>query len=382
MPTAFSTQMNWDREFQVERSYLTDILTGEDGTEQRISLRKKPRERWSYNVTTAEPVDQAWLDALLTAGQTEDWAVPYWPDATPLTIQVSAAATATLTVSTTVSRRLVVGQRVMLYLNDRTTLLCPILSKTGTTIVVTGVTGTWPAARTLVVPAWLGIWSSEQTSQRLSRALSDVSVSFDMYPVDPVVTASTAAALFTVALVNRRDGATDTVVPSRYLVDNFTYGFKQYGRATLPTRTRQLAVTLEGRATVAALEAWFDALRGAWKTFYIDSGQQDLVPTVAPVGTSVTVTSTGYTSRLFPIASRKSIGFVSWDGTVDRRTVTAAVDNGNGTETLTISGSALAGTYARISYVPLVRLSNDTLSYIWLSSQLVETSLEITEVDT
>lgn len=134
-----------------------------------------------------------------------------------------------------------------------------------------------------------------------------------------------------------------------------------------------------------AFKTWLDTVKGRLTAFWVPSYQMDLTP-VAPLVagfTEMTIVYMGYTARLFPSQSRRQIGFVRFNGTVDQREVTAAVDNGDGTETLTLDsavGAAWPSQIGLVSFVRLMRLTNDETVLNWGSSSDINVEMTLTEL--
>lgn len=133
-------------------------------------------------------------------------------------------------------------------------------------------------------------------------------------------------------------------------------------RVTLPYR-----LYLDSRATIAALDTWFDSVKGRFTSFWMPTYVADLKLT-ADVGssdTTITISAMGYTARYFPNEPRRHLAFISADGTITARRVTASVDNGDGTETLTIAsslGSAFPRSAGLLSFLLLLRLADDEIT--------------------
>ena len=66
--------------------------TAADGTEQRVSLRAKPRRSLEFSILVGRD-DAALLDVLLSAWQSRVYALPIWPDKTFLSATITAGST-------------------------------------------------------------------------------------------------------------------------------------------------------------------------------------------------------------------------------------------------------------------------------------------------
>ena len=149
-------------------------------------------------------------------------------------------------------------------------------------------------------------------------------------------------------------------------------------RETLPYR-----IFLESRATIRALEAWFASVAGMFGTFYIPTYVADM-PLAAAIGasdTTVDIAAIGYTATLFPSTARRRLAFITASGIIER-VVTAAVDNGDGTETLTLASSLGVAFPATglVSFSLLVRLASDVLTITRQSATVGECVLACIEV--
>jgi len=80
--------------------WLTDIITAKDGSEQRISVRRTPRQGYTFSIYMDSHQQQARLDALLFTWQKKAWGLPIWTDWVVHTATIAAGAS-TITVDTT-----------------------------------------------------------------------------------------------------------------------------------------------------------------------------------------------------------------------------------------------------------------------------------------
>lgn len=146
---------------------------------------------------------------------------------------------------------------------------------------------------------------------------------------------------------------------------------------------------LETRAQLRALETWYDSVEGAATAFWIPSYQRDLRLAVdtAAASDTVVIQRAGYVSHLFPFEARRHLGFVGYDGSVIHRRVTAAVDDGAGagTETLTLDAVLTNGWLAGygsgiVSVLRLVRLAEDPITIRHLRAGVAEVTLALREL--
>jgi hypothetical protein len=115
--------------------------------------------------------------------------------------------------------------------------------------------------------------------------------------------------------------------------------FAVYPRADVPYTEHPLSLVFFNAEEAYAFQLFFDLVMGAFGAFWLPSYQQDLTPigTIADDATTFDIRHCGYTALDFPGTQRRQIAFVQPDGSFIKRSITAAVDNGDETETLTIN---------------------------------------------
>jgi hypothetical protein len=134
---------------------------------------------------------------------------------------------------------------------------------------------------------------------------------------------------------------------------------------------------------------WWCALRrGKYAPLWVPTWRQDLLlaDAIAADATALVVRATGYTALHFPSEARRHlVAIVAGGGaiTLYPRRVTEAVDNEDGTETLTIEepfGVALDAD-AMLSFLVLARLADDEVTIQWeLPSGVAEAQTRFVEL--
>jgi hypothetical protein len=80
--------------------WLTDILTSKDGSEQRISVRRTPRQAFKFQVCLRDSQEQAKLEALLHKWLKKSFGLPVWTEWVLNTANITAGGSS-VTVDTT-----------------------------------------------------------------------------------------------------------------------------------------------------------------------------------------------------------------------------------------------------------------------------------------
>ena len=360
--------------YSVRLSYLTDILTAEDGTEQRVMLRIIPTREHSFLARTYQTYRTGWLDALTYGNQSSQLAVPEWPHGTFLTSAVTAGSAKVFNVITTADADFAVDGYAVLWNDEGHTEEVTITAKTATSITATTAFN-W-AAGTFVIPAHRGNYAGSFGIRRPSARVADLPVTLTLeHGADPEVSSPTSAQVFTTVPYMRVDVSHDLTRQVERL-ESPTYTFADYRLGDSPIGRRPFRVWLNSRASVASLVTWFHGVRGRYKTFYLPTYQEDLHVTAGLGTTTLSVKRCGYTEHLWPMASRKILAAIEPDGTVTKCTVLDATVIGD-TETLTLDTAAPSG--SMISYLLYGRLESDTLEIVWRTNGFADCAMGFVE---
>lgn len=180
--TAFPHRPDWTEPFRVRKSWLTEVFPGYDETEQRRSLRTRPRHNVTYRVLTTDPLETASLEALLYGWQARQFGVPIWPEATRLAADIAPGATS-IVADTSLRPSFDVGGLVLLWSSFTTWEAFEVVGLAGGGVQL-GSQATLPwAAGARVVPMRRGHIQPRQQLGRPANWLSAGAVSFDCEPV-------------------------------------------------------------------------------------------------------------------------------------------------------------------------------------------------------
>jgi hypothetical protein len=93
LPPAFLFAPDWSAGVELSGAWKTDILQGEDGTEQRVAMRDAPAESMKYSALVLSEADVGLLALLLAQAPDGRVHMPRWCDATRLTADVAIGGT-------------------------------------------------------------------------------------------------------------------------------------------------------------------------------------------------------------------------------------------------------------------------------------------------
>ena len=99
---------------------------------------------------------------------------------------------------------------------------------------------------------------------------------------------------------------------------------------------------------------------------------------------SMLAAATATTRFMFPNKARRDVALIPYDssGNVYRR-ITASIDNGDGTESLTFDSilpKAFPAAKTMVSFLVFARLDIDDVEIDWMNNDLAQTVIEMTEV--
>lgn len=155
--------------------------------------------------------------------------------------------------------------------------------------------------------------------------------------------------------------------------------------AGVPLSRRSFEWFAHGRTEIAALRSFLDARKGRLTPFWTPTYCHELPMAADALAaqSSIKVHKVGYGQFLFAHAARKYLALVKSSGAFLMRKVTLVVDNGDGTETLTLDaglGEDLPAATTRPSFLALCRLDEDTTLVRWYGPELAEATIAFREV--
>lgn len=390
------------RDQVVETSaYLTSVLTGYAGLEQRSPLRARPQLSLEYSLGALYGDQARAFAALLEGGGASRYLVPLWQYARSLTAPASLGAWA-LAADLAGLPRLPqgTGYRFVLYSPGGSEDV-PASAWTDTTVTLVGTLGrAWPAGST-ILPALVGALSGAPARERRGPLGLAGSVAFDLDLLGTAYAAGTHAGSFHAAAAYLGlDVFTDTLyggsppgeIYSRRVA---TFG-GQAGKRSLEAQeaaagwTRTLLLKCSGVDRIEALRAFLDARQGRALAFWLPSWDEDLLLAAgADEGaTEIQIAcpeGTGYDVLLWPLgACRRYLQVWTWGSAPSYHHVTAIGTAEDRVLPLTITPAlpAAATTDTRLSYLRCCRLDTDAPRLAWRGTTYADCELPVREIPT
>jgi len=354
--------------------FLTEVIEGIDGREQRIALRKNPRQ--VLDVTyLLDLTERQRLQALLFGWQSNAFAVPVWHE--ELATSAAAAATATsVTVPSTANVDFRVGGLGVVIESGTKFDVIVISAITSTTITftTTPLVNSYPAG-TPVVPVRTAFLAQVVSGSRYQNNLEEFQASFEVIDND------TGAMVGSTAGWNTHDGKvllddcnvvdgpmTFELFQRISRIDNSTGVVTQSSRWSTNKRSSQKGFGTHGRAETTKLKKLLIALGGRQKSFYLPTFISDLTvsATLNSGSPLMDVDHVGYVRFVQDREHKKTFRISYNDGSPSEvKTILSSVQLTATTERLTLTtnwGASHAATaVSRVEFYELSRLDADEL---------------------
>lgn len=372
-------------------AWKTSVLQSVSGLEQRVSLRKNPRQIIEMMVRIEEGSGRRELQTLLHGWQPGVFGVPIWFEARYLNTTADILDT-TIYVDTRFADFRVDSLAIIWRSADFYDAL-EIDSMTDSSITFSSpVTKQFLADQALVMPLRVGITDESIQAQRYPVGLDDLNLRFTIQDNDSDLGDTSAFPTYNGKVLlsepNRMAGTTLPVGIERRLVriDNEIGPPVQTSDWPGPnflTEKGFLCNDLERKWQVRQL---LHALRGSQVSFYLPTFYYDMVLVEDLTNTSVLVDieNIGYTNYIDGQAPSDHIQIELVDGTTLRRQITASEEISESVERLTVDSAWTADVTVaevdRITYLRTARIEDDQAALVHTNAQAADISMRVKEV--
>jgi hypothetical protein len=388
----FSVAPEWGEGMEETLEYLTDVLRSYSDAEQRRALRQLPRRAMRYRALTLNARDAAGMESLIWGWQNQPFGVPWWPDAQPLLSDLAPGAF--VIPVETADRQFAAGGLVTIWADEYTFEALSIVDVFPDSVTVSSPTVlSWTGgAGTRVIPVFLCRLPAALEVSRHSSEIDQMDLNFIGEAGQPAPAPAAAPTQF--------KGFDVLEIPPNWASAPLKRSYKR-SMVTIDPKVGPIEVIDKGGTALVGQEFpwWLDThpvvtafrafiLRrfGQFNPFWIPTWDQDLVlaEDVGSTDSGITIQSEFYSRFLFPTEARRFIAFIPTDGSGNvYLKVTGAIDNLNGTETLSLEapvGKNFAAATTMVSLLTLARLDADRVSIKWDSTDHAESLLALVEV--
>lgn len=376
-PTVWPIEANGADPIVERFGYLTDVLATYTNREQRVCLRHVPLESYEFGILGVAARESELAAGLLYDASDELVAVPLWHYGSKLTSAVAPGG-ALLAIPDAADCPYLAGGYALVWRDAFTWELFSVSGTSGAGVATSDTSaGSW-AIGSYVYPVRVGRLSDREALRWETSRYSSGRITWTMEQagVGTIIGASVAATTyrnFEVLEVepSRADGIEDKFERRVYLLDTGTGTRTADAAEAVGSPVRDIEWQTYTRAEARALREFMDRRGGRRVPFWVSAWEEDLALAVdaGASASSITVLAAGYTARHFAAGrARRHVAIRTPDGPVRYREVLSAVDNGNGTETLTLDSpvpEAMVTTSTTVSFLRFVRLDEDSVSVEW-----------------
>lgn len=372
--TPISEQVEWK----------TDILPAYAG-EQRIALRKPPRQTFGYkHFCTAR--EQSRIRNYTRHGNAGTFAVPLWWEASD--IGAVTAADTVLTFDTRSADYRDAGYAIVWGDADTCEVVTITTVADGSLTLSAGVVGSY--TRAVVAPVRLCLMPNAPAEiSRPQSIYANVQVKFHVKDVSDTIRANAAPTTFptyrTYDVMNirpiNREAIDASIVWPQNVLDNGTGDLFTDKARSQSFTSSLLAFDSDAGTDMWDIRGWVYSNKGRQGAFWVPSYNADLVATttIGAANTTITVEHVDFTT-VYPDGA--DIMILLNNGAAYYRQVTSSVDNGT-TETLTITALGSLVTTAEIEMICIMKLSRldaDRIEFVHREDRRASLRVPVIEV--
>lgn len=378
----FGHAPNWAEPVRERLNWLTDVLTTQAGTEQRIGLRDAPRRGLEYALTTRDRHETNRLETMLLGWQSRLFAVPVWTEYQALAAALTAGS---LTIPcATVGYEFAANGLALLWRahDDYEAIEVGSVGASSLTLK-TATVAAWPVG-TRLYPVRLGRLPARQRLRRETdhHLSGSVAFAFEDNPGVTAVDTGDTYAGYRVYLgrTNWADPIEIEAIRQLDVLDYDTGAPWVDDLSGIAALLKSWHWTLGSRAEIVALRGWLAARAGKRVPFWSASQAVDLEVT-SLIGASdgaITVRNVGYARYLNGRADRRHLVIQTLAGVRYYRAITASSEISAASESLSIDttlGVTLQpADIASVRFLHLVRLDSDEIEIEWHTVNVAECS--------
>jgi len=373
-------------------AFLTDIIPALDGKEQRIALRKQPRQ--IFEVTyKLDAADRQRMQSLLMDWTDNSFGFPLWHEKLRLTAAVSAGATV-YTVANTADVDIRAGGLAVVFTDNNTFDVISIASLTSTTITSNDPSVNAYPVGTTIMPMRTAQILRAVAAEREQVELETFKVTFEVTDNDTGALTGDVSAYST---YNSRVLLDDcNVMLSDKMGENYSRRIYRIDNATGKTsisstwdqnkRNAEKGFVLRNRAEIITFRRLMIALRGRQTSFYMPTMIEDLTvkATLGIGGDTMDIDNIEY-ERFVQSRFPKTIFKITFtDGTSLIREVQSATGVDSSTERLTLDttwpATRTVDEVQRVEFYELVRFDADNVMLKYPRIGLAECKMPVVQV--
>ncbi len=390
-------QADWDREVRLSYEFMTEVITSENGSEQRIANRTAPRVRLEYTSLVAE-FDYQLAASRLHLHQNQEVMMPDW--SRPVSLRSGAAIGDDRVEVKRVVGWMRPGVSVGMIWDGPMGVEAAegvVDSTSGNWLYLTDVLGVSIPQDAVIYRTLPGRIDSKVTARMHSDRLATLSVKFEVEPgfknLSPV---STPPRMFDEweLFTTEPDWSSDINMDYEAVLNTIDYGKgRVYRTIPVPFKTRTIAANykLIGRSEVTAMIDFFRRMRGQQGEFLMPTFTEDMrLRSDATLGANTLRLIGVQAEELFSTSTvLKKIAVVYEDGQIEAYGIDSAtvVSDATGTDSVFSLDRPLVRAASRsdvsmVCWLPVWRLLSDELVVSWETDEHATVGLSMKTLET
>lgn len=377
----FDARPDWRNGIIERRSFLTDVLTGTDATEQRIKLRRRPRVTLEYNSTSDGVEEIERHDFILRNRSHTPLYIPLWTERA-YTITTASSGATSIALSAITDKPFKVNGLLAIDYGDEIIAHQIAAINSGTVTLVQPLTRTTPSG-TRVYPLLQAYLDNEMSSSDIVVDYRVYQLKFDLLPeVDWSSMYTFSGPMFNglplwICTHNwSTDRRVDYLRPTAREVD-FRVGRLRVRNFNVHRERWREQVVMLSRPEVMQLRAFIQKVAGRWGSFYYDTQREEHRLSRDVSASESTIDLAGQLSTV-----NVGAGLTFRRGRDIVRRVVTGVATGNNITTVSLNASVgvdLPRAATRVSSIYLVRLDADEIEIKWETDDIAIAELSIIE---
>jgi len=352
--------------------FLTDVLEMVDGTEQRVGLRRAPRQEFVLRLMREDGIERQKVDYLLFDWSSRVFGLPAWAEPAYTTLAATASGTVVQVNDTTLSDFREDGLAIIFESEDKFDAL-EVETVGPTSITFKTPYGNNYGVGTRVMPLRTAMTSVPVKERRWAVNLAELELVMRVLDNDVDLSDTSDWPVYNGKVLLDDPNAIEETLDgdisrSVTVFDGSTGKFSQTStndRARRGSAKTFITNTREGLWQVRKL---LHALRGKQVSFYLPTFSKDLIlaGNYTSGNTDILVSNVGYSRFAAQRTPKVDVHIILKDGTDFERTITASAEVNEDTEQLTLSSPigqniAVSDIY-RIEFYEKVRIDNDEIT--------------------
>ncbi len=357
-------------------AFLTDVIEHTDGSEQRISLRKNPRQFFEWEIIMEPGIERQIMDSLMFEWQSRIWGIPVWHELTTLTV-AAGIGTSTINVETTNFADYRIGGLVLIRTSQTVYDVLVLVSKTSNTLTFENPTLKAHGVGAQVMPLRTAVIEGQPRGSRYPTDAESLFLRFRVRDNDASLASTAAFSTYnSKVLVDDLNGIQtaleETFDQTIVVIDNETGTTEEMSDWDRHRRVSNKTFLAKGRQRVWEVRQLMHALRGRQVSWYLPTFGKDLELLINTISGSplMQIRNCGYTQFVKSRQPKNVIRVVLTDGTVILRKILSSTVVDENQETLTLDGNwpsiITPAQISRISFVEKVRFDSDQIRFAHL----------------